>query len=210
MWKARRRGQGGLFLLARMGSLTEVPDSASLTLMNWKTIALCATAVAFGGCRGESSEAASQTAEPGQVLGGIDFQSHCAATGGGTAVIAGDWMCEHQGARRPTDPNQACRSQYPGTNGHAEVARQGDPRSWTCYAGTPNELGGMNLDAYCRANGAERSLATPQGWNCSRAAGTNTIIDMNAACRFSYPQTPNAQSRQLRPGNLTSWICLRP
>lgn len=147
---------------------------------------------------------------PGASLGGIDFQAFCTATGGGQAVIAGDWVCDLNGARRPANANTACRLQYPAANAHAEVARPGDALSYTCYAGIQNELGGMNLQGYCASVGAPRAGVVAGHWSCIHTDSSNTAIDMTAACRFSYPLVSGAVSRQVHPGNLTSWVCLRP
>jgi hypothetical protein len=166
--------------------------------------------VVLAGCR---KEAPPSGVTPGAALGGVDVQHHCFASGGGTAVIRGDWVCEKaDGTSRPADMNAACREQYPNANAHAEVARHGDPLSYTCYAGLPRELGGMNLDAYCRSVGAKSAFVHGDTgtWRCTREGNTAIDIDMNAACRVSYPRVPGAVARQLRPGNLTSWVCFEP
>ncbi len=146
---------------------------------------------------------------PGARLGGIDFARYCADTGGGTPTVAGDWVCDQNGARRPTDANDACRRQYPDANAHAEVERRGDPMSWACYAGVEGELGGLDLDRFCRAQGADRSAANEAGlWQCVTAAGPVRDVDMQAACAAQYPATRGVRARQLRPGNPTSWVCV--
>jgi hypothetical protein len=172
---------------------------------------VCLLSSALAACKSEP--AAHDGPAPGAALGGIDFQHYCFATGGGTAVIKGDWVCElSTGAARPADANVACRQQYPNANAHAEVARYGDALSYTCYAGLPGELGGMNLDGHCQSIGAKRAFVDGDTatWRCAREGNTAVNIDMNAACRTSYPAAPGATARQLRPGNLTSWVCFRP
>jgi hypothetical protein len=173
-------------------------------------LASLALAAALLGCKGEPENGAPQR---GAALGGIDFQHHCFATGGGKAVLKDDWVCEtRDGATRPADPNLACRQQYPHANAHAEVARYGDLQSYTCYAGLPGELGGLNLDAYCKRVGASGAVVDidTASWRCASEGAIAARIDMNAACRASYPAFPGATARQLRSGNMTSWVCFRP
>lgn len=172
-------------------------------MRSWLLPFFALSLLTFSACKGGSQS-------DGAALGGIDFQRYCFATGGGKAVIKGDWVCEtSNGAARPADANAACRDQYPGKNPHAEVARYGDPLSYTCYAGLPGELGGMNLDKYCKGVGAKNAFVDGDTgtWRCAREGSPAVVIDMNAACKVSYPKVPGAVAKQLRPGNLTSWVC---
>ena len=147
---------------------------------------------------------------PGARLGAVDFQSWCDATGGGRAVARVDWSCERSSTRVTVDPNAVCRRQYPAANAHAETTRVGDTFTWACYAGVRGELGGLNPDAYCRSTGALRAMVDPhRRWYCVQPGNLLAAVDLDAACRFAFPQSDGAHARQLREGNPTSWVCVR-
>jgi len=79
-------------------------------------------------------------------------------------------------------------------------------------------VGGLDLDAYCQSIGDAYSTTpypgteTPGGaytWNCVAASGTETPIDMQAACNEQYPGQVTVAYPQ-DPNNSYSWVCLAP
>ncbi len=69
--------------------------------------------------------------------------------------------------------------------------------------GTPQKLGGMNLDGYCKSKGQTGAAVVNGTWNCTPS---NTAIDMNASCVWQYVDA-NAYAKQDIAGNVYSWTC---
>ena len=71
----------------------------------------------------------------------------------------------------------------------------------------PIELGGMNLDAYCKSTGKQNSGVKDGHWSCLPG---DERIDMDKACRFQFPGSASAFARQRSPDNVFSWTCYEP
>ncbi len=160
------------------------------------------------GCHGAER---APVVHPGQQLGELDFQAYCDATRAGRALTRRGWVCERGTIRVPIDPDAACALQFPRTHPHGEPLRASDTVTYVCYAGIVGELGGLDVDAYCRSTGARRAgLTADQRWNCQGTDNQTSPVDMDVACRTRYPQADGAHARQLRPDNPMSWVCVRP
>lgn len=71
------------------------------------------------------------------------------------------------------------------------------------------DLGGLNLDAYCRAfYGSYSRLISPNagGWRCPTRNGL-VSIDTNAVCRWQYSRS-NARAETYNWSNPYSWRCV--
>jgi hypothetical protein len=75
------------------------------------------------------------------------------------------------------------------------------------------ELGGVNMDTYCRTNfgwdfvTAELGEHTAWGWYCYADRSGSHEIDVGDACRQQY-SNPNAYARAKNPNDPYSWVCI--
>jgi hypothetical protein len=94
----------------------------------------------------------------------------------------------------------------------AELSHLADPSS----PGTI--VGGLDLDAYCQSIGDVNSYTAVPGvettggaytWDCVSTSGSQTLINMQAACLEQYPgQVTTAYAQD--PNNSYSWVCITP
>ena len=80
-------------------------------------------------------------------------------------------------------------------------------------------VGGLDLYAYCVSIGDANGSTTPYPgeetpggaytWDCVSAGGTETPINMQAACDWQYPGHVTIAYPQ-DPNNSYSWVCLAP
>jgi hypothetical protein len=171
------------------------------------TIACIAGWVVLAGCTRHVS-APDGTAAARRSLGGLDFDAYCVAQSATrSGLINGSWFCLRDGAAPVLiDINNACQRQYALPGALGVLVRPNDATSWTCFAPRPGELGGINLDNFCRSRGADRAERRGNDAACVGATGV-TPIDFTAACRFQYPAATAAVARQGDPTLLTSWTC---
>jgi len=72
-------------------------------------------------------------------------------------------------------------------------------------------LGPPNYAGYCQSIGSVRAAFTAEHvkqWGCQAANGAVTVMNVQAACEFSYPQRPIA-AEELQPGELFTFQCLQ-
>ena len=75
-------------------------------------------------------------------------------------------------------------------------------------------LGGVNLDAYCKATfgGTFKAVANGPGagdWSCQRNNNDRRPISVQAACEEQYAARP-IKAVAVSPGTATSWRCFKP
>lgn len=71
------------------------------------------------------------------------------------------------------------------------------------------ELGGLNLDAWCKHlgyYGVTLDGSTAYGWKCYTGSGSHVGIDVHAACRWTYNNS-TAFAKMLNYYDPNSWKC---
>ena len=71
------------------------------------------------------------------------------------------------------------------------------------------DLGAPNYTGYCQSLGYVSSVLTtqsPKQWACSHADGTISLMDVQAACEYSFTRRPIV-AEQLSPGVAYTWQC---
>ena len=159
-------------------------------------------------------------------LGGVDLNAYCKATFGGTfkAVAngpgAGDWSCQqNNNDRRPISVQAACEMQYTARPVKAVAVDPSSATSWRCFKPGPTLpprpvvkiLGGVNLNAYCKATfgGTFKAVANGTGagdWSCQQNNNDRRPISVQAACEMQYSNRP-IKAVALNPAAAGSWVC---
>jgi hypothetical protein len=84
----------------------------------------------------------------------------------------------------------------------------------TAGAEPPQPLGGLDLGAYCRAEGFDWVIfprgqlahhAAVQNWRCATSEGDSQPINMSKACTWTYGKTTQARFYDLH--NAYTWVC---
>ncbi|MEW6367126.1 MAG: hypothetical protein AB1714_21055 [Acidobacteriota bacterium] len=70
-------------------------------------------------------------------------------------------------------------------------------------------LGGLDLDAYCKGEGAMAVRLDGDKWVCVYSDDSELAIDLDDACRKQYDE-PGAIAVQREPGNPQTWTCVAP
>jgi hypothetical protein len=153
--------------------------------------------------------------EAASLLGGLDLNAYCRASGYAGASLDGstgyDWHCyTSSGAKVGLSVTSACRWQYGVSTAVDRLSNYYNAYSWQCWnsAGT---YGGLDLNAYCRASGyAGVSLdgSTAYDWHCYSSSGTKSGISMTSACRWRYGNS-TALDRFANFFDPYSWVCWR-
>ena len=69
--------------------------------------------------------------------------------------------------------------------------------------------GGVNVQKYCdqvRALAVALDAGNPYSWRCVMKSGYRAGVDMNAACKVTYPQSPG--SARLGTWSAYGWYCV--
>jgi hypothetical protein len=84
----------------------------------------------------------------------------------------------------------------------------------TAAADPPQPLGGLELGAYCKANGFDWVIfprgqlahhAAVQNWRCATPEGDSQPINMSKACTWSYGKRTHAHFYDVH--NAYTWVC---
>ena len=162
-------------------------------------------------------------------LGGVNLNAYCKATFGGTfkAVAngsgAGDWSCQqNNNDRRPISVQTACEMQYSVRPIKAVAVDPSSATSWRCFKPGPTlpprpvlkVLGGVNLNAYCKATFGGNFLAVANGsaagdWSCQQNNNDRRPISVQAVCEMQYSNRP-IKAVAVNPSAAGSWVCEAP
>jgi hypothetical protein len=145
----------------------------------------------------------------------VDLRDYCQGKGYAGVTQAGNnaygWRCVAQGgSRQPVNMLEVCRTNY--SYRAIDVLKNfysPNPSAWECWKTYEGELGGVNLDGYCRSIGDVRSTLvgkTAYDWRCVTSSGGKAGIDMTKACRWQY-NDPEAIDRVSNFYDPYSWRC---
>ena len=107
----------------------------------------------------------------------------------------------------------------PHPGGELHFAMRHAARAHTAAITIPGTVvGGLDLNSYCQSLGFDHSMlignivigpGAAYSWVCVTATGTQTPIDMQAACLYQYPgQVTIAYPQDVNNG--FSWVCIAP